>query len=222
MRDCSLGSDLWVFAYGSLMWRPGFASEEALPATLAGYRRCFCIYSVHHRGSPERPGLVLGLDRGGNCRGVAYRVAAADAAPVLAYLTAREQINGVYRAARVPVTLADGGRVDAIAFIAERVHPSYAGALPIATQARLIRAARGSSGTNLEYLASTLEHLAERGVRERELDRVAVAAGAVLVRGGTAGRSLRLPGLVGALRATAVDAPVMRPGDRRRFVHRLA
>ena len=91
-----------MFGYGSLMWRPGFAYEEAQHARLTGYRRCFCIYSVHHRGTPERPGLVLGLDRGGACEGIAYRVAAANAAETARYLRAREQVNGVYREAMCP------------------------------------------------------------------------------------------------------------------------
>ena len=89
--------DLWVFGYGSLMWRPGFAYEDAQHARLTGYRRCFCIYSVHHRGTARRPGLVLGLDRGGACEGIAYRVAARNAAETIRYLRAREQVNGVYR-----------------------------------------------------------------------------------------------------------------------------
>jgi cation transport protein ChaC len=88
------GHDLWVFGYGSLMWRPGFAYEEAQHARLTGYRRCFCIYSVHHRGTTERPGMVLGLDRGGACEGIAYRVSAANATQTTRYLRAREQVNG--------------------------------------------------------------------------------------------------------------------------------
>src|SRR5438552_12225970 len=100
--------DLWVFGYGSLMWRPGFAYEEAQHARLVGYRRCFCIYSVHHRGTPERPGMVLGLDRGGACEGIAYRVAAANVAATTRYLREREQINGVYRDVLVPVRLITG------------------------------------------------------------------------------------------------------------------
>ena len=86
--------DLWVFGYGSLMWRPGFAYEEVHRATLVGYRRCFCLYSTHHRGSPDRPGLVLGLDRGGACHGLVFRVAAERRLATLDYLTAREQISG--------------------------------------------------------------------------------------------------------------------------------
>jgi glutathione-specific gamma-glutamylcyclotransferase len=104
---------LWIFGYGSLMWRPDFAFIERQPARLTGYHRCFCITSTHHRGTAERPGLVLGLDRGGYCAGVAYRVAAEDEACVLAYLRKRELVNGVYREARSTVDLGDGRRVTA-------------------------------------------------------------------------------------------------------------
>ena len=97
------GEDMWVFAYGSLMWRPGFAFEEAQRALLTGYRRCFCIYSVHHRGTPRRLGMVLGLDRGGACEGMAYRISASNSEAIRSYLRAREVINGVYREALVPI-----------------------------------------------------------------------------------------------------------------------
>lgn len=216
-----MSDQLWVFAYGSLMWRPGFDPVEAHRATLAGYRRCFCIYSVHHRGSAARPGLVLGLDRGGNCTGIAYRVADGQRAAVLGYLRAREQVNGVYRQTRVTVTLDDHSRRDAIGFIAERAHPSYAGRLPIDVQARLIRAAQGLSGTNLEYLVSTLDHLSALGLRERELERIMVLAGPVVTRGNGAARAGRIDGLTLALSGTRIGAPVMPPLQRRRFLYRM-
>jgi len=173
---------LWVFAYGSLMWRPGFAYAEARRARLTGYRRCFCIYSVHHRGTPERLGLVLGLDRGGVCEGVAYRIAAADVARTRTYLRDRELVNGVYREAFVPIELEPAagpgpGEVTALAYIVERAHPTYAGRLPLGLQARLIRAGKGVSGANLDYLVSTVRHLGELGIRERELERLVTMAG---------------------------------------------
>ena len=116
--------DLWVFGYGSLMWRPGFAYAEARHARLTGWRRCFCIYSVHHRGTPARPGLVLGLDRGGACEGIAFRIPAPDVAATLHYLREREQVVSVYREALVPLTLVSTGRpeVTALAFLVERAH----------------------------------------------------------------------------------------------------
>ena len=171
--------DLWVFAYGSLMWRPGFPYAEARRARLTGYSRRFCIYSVHHRGTPERLGLVLGLDRGGACEGVAYRIAAADVARTRTYLRARELVNGVYREAFVPIELEQHPAmgVMALAYIVERAHPTYAGWLPLATQARLIRSGKGASGANLDYLMSTVRHLGELGIRERELERLVTMAG---------------------------------------------
>jgi len=173
------GHDLWVFAYGSLMWRPGFAYEEARRGLLTGYRRCFCLYSVHHRGTPQRLGMVLGLDRGGACEGVAYRIAAANVPGIRAYLRAREIVNGVYREAVLPIEL-DGERsqeVPALTFIVERAHPNYAERLPLAKQARLIRGARGLSGANVDYLVSTVRHLRELGIRERELERLVTMVG---------------------------------------------
>lgn len=216
-----MAADLWVFGYGSLMWRPGFAYEDVRPAGLTGYKRCFCIYSVHHRGSPERPGLVLGLDRGGVCHGMAFRIAPERAAETVAYLRAREQVNGVYREAVVPLTLDGGGQVEGLAYLAERAHPSYAGCLPIVKQAALIRAARGLSGTNLDYLNNTLSHLAVLEIRERELERVLVAAGPVFGRGaGEDQRRARSTALVQALRHEPVAAPRMSPVARKRFMHR--
>ena len=217
--------DLWVFGYGSLMWRPGFAFEEARHARLTGYRRCFCIYSVHHRGTAKRPGMVLGLDRGGACEGIAYRVAAANVAKTVRYLRAREQVNGVYREAHVPVELIDGPRreVLALVYIVERAHPSYAGRLSLATQARLIRGGQGVSGNNLDYLISTLRHLNELGIRERELERLLALIGPHTARCGTAGHAS--PYVAGLVRAARVEPPAMRrnlrTGDLRRFLHRL-
>jgi cation transport protein ChaC len=173
------GDDMWVFAYGSLMWRPGFAFEEVRRALLTGYRRCFCIYSVHHRGTPHRLGMVLGLDRGGACEGMAYRIAASDREAVRSYLRAREVINGVYRETLVPIELEGEPirEVLALAYIVERAHPNYAFRLPLAKQARLIRGARGLSGANLDYLVSTVRHLRELGIRDRELERLVTMAG---------------------------------------------
>ena len=162
--------DLWVFGYGSLMWRPGFAYEEAQHARLTGYKRCFCIYSVHHRGTTERPGMVLGLDRGGTCEGIAYRVGGGTRGgddPLSARARAGE--GGLSRDTRAGG--ADRGahiaRCLALAYVAERAHPNYAGQLPLAVQARLVHGAQGVSGANLDYLISTLRHLAELGIRER-------------------------------------------------------
>jgi cation transport protein ChaC len=177
--------DLWIFAYGSLMWRPGFEAEEVVHARLVGWRRSFCIYSRFHRGSDRRPGLVLGLDRGGMCEGIAFRVSANNARQTLRYLREREQVGSVYREALVPVTLLTGERpeVMALAFLVERAHPSYAGDLPLAEQAHVIRGGIGRSGNNIDYLASTLAHLAALGIRERPLERLQAIVGTFAARG---------------------------------------
>jgi cation transport protein ChaC len=217
--------DLWVFAYGSLMWRPGFECAEAAHARLVGWRRSFCIYSHHYRGSPRRPGLVLGLDRGGACEGMAFRVPAASAAATLRYLRAREQVIPVYREALVPVTLMMGERpeVMALAFLVERAHPSYAGALALARQAQLIRGATGRAGSNIDYLVNTLAHLGELGIRERGLERLLGLVGAHLARGEAQGHER--PGaraLMQAYGRRPVRAPRFRPEAGHRFGYRSA
>ncbi len=217
------GGDLWIFGYGSLMWRPGFPYERAVRVRLTGWRRCFCIYSTHHRGNARRPGLVLGLDRGGACEGVAFLVPRHAAAETLAYLRAREQLNGVYRERLLPARMleAEHAEIQVRAYVVERSHPSYAGALGIDRQARIIRATSGISGPNLDYLVATLNHLADLGIRERELERVLAAIGPHFARVGVAG--FETAG-ARALNACCVGEPVlaprMRPCERRRFTHR--
>lgn len=215
--------EFWVFGYGSLMWRPGFAFDDVRRAEAIGYARSFCIYSTHHRGSHERPGLVLGLDRGGACAGRAYRVSPAGRADVIAYLRAREQINGVYRECWVPVWLDDLHRqVLALTYVAERAHPSYAGRLPFRQQVRLIRAARGQSGANVDYLVSTTRHLAEIGVRDRYLERLVSAIGGLFAgRAGGPEASACSRALVAACRLDPPSAPRMPSHARTRFIHRM-
>lgn len=216
--------DLWVFAYGSLMWRPGFAFEEAAHARLTGWSRAFCIYSRFHRGSEARPGLVLGLDRGGQCEGMAFRVAAAKVPAVLSYLREREQIISVYREALVPVTLLTSAEPEmmALAFLVERAHPSYAGRLPLAEQADLIRGAVGRSGSNIDYLVSTLAHLKELGIRERAIERLVGLVGAHVAR--CAGRNQARPNahhvVVHGCRHRRARVRPLRPEDVRRFSYR--
>ena len=174
MEPMSLTSDStadWIFGYGSLMWRPGFAYRAVRPALLRGYHRAFCIHSVHHRGTPEQPGLVLGLDRGGACRGRAYRVARADRAAVLDYLDARERVTHVYHRRRVPIDI-DGRRVAAITYVVDRSHAQYAGKLAPQQIAKIILGGHGESGDNCEYLASTVAHLDELGIADGPLHTV--------------------------------------------------
>ena len=163
--------DLWVFGYGSLMWRPGFDFRERIEARLTGAHRALCVYSFVHRGTPERPGLVLGLDRGGACRGIAFRVAAADRAKTIAYLRAREQATGVYRECvrRVLLKGEPARQVAALCYVVDRGHVQYAGRLPLAEQLHYIRQGHGQSGPNRDYVIATVAAMEALGLRESEL-----------------------------------------------------
>lgn len=174
---------MWVFAYGSLMWRPDFRHAEIRPAVLRGYHRRLCVYSVTYRGTRERPGLVFGLDRGGSCRGRGLRVAAPDVDDVVAYLYEREMINRVYHPRMVGLDLAGGERVEALAFVADRSHEQYAGKIADAAAAALVLQGEGRGGHCIEYLRNTAEHLAELGIRDRHLERVLKLAEARLAGG---------------------------------------
>jgi cation transport protein ChaC len=168
------GSALFVFGYGSLIWRPDFPHVSVHPARLAGWHRSFCIWSHHHRGTAARPGLVLGLRPGGSCRGVAYGVAAAEAERVLAILDARELVAGEYRRTIRPLRLLDSGaRVPAVVYVADRAAPVFCPGLPADRAAAAISKAHGISGANRDYLINTLAGLRAMGVRDRGLERVA-------------------------------------------------
>jgi cation transport protein ChaC len=162
-------SPYWVFGYGSLIWRPGFEHLRAVPALLMGAHRRLCIYSHRHRGTPERPGLVFGLVRGGSCRGMAFEVEAARWPQVHDYLLDREMDRGVYREALRAIHLSDGEAVTALAFMVDERHVQYAGRLEIAEQLRLVRAGIGESGPNDEYVLATARHLAQLGIRDKYL-----------------------------------------------------
>lgn len=163
------GADLWVFAYASLMWRPEFPHTEVRDALLRGYSRRLCIYSHQYRGTPESPGLVFGLDRGGSCKGRVLKVASRDVDEVVAYLYEREMINKVYHP-RMVITEVDGQHVRSLAFIADRGHRQYAGKLEIREAVRLIRQGHGKGGPCMEYLLNTAEHLREIGIHDSHLE----------------------------------------------------
>ncbi len=174
--------EFWVFGYGSLMWNPGFAYEERIAARVSGWHRALCIYSWFHRGTPEAPGLVLGLDRGGSCRGIAFRVAPPNIDATLAYLREREQVTAVYREMTMPAVLVDGSqrRIAALTYVADRSQPQYAGKLPQVDLERLIRQGVGNSGRNPDYLFATVDHMREAGIPDARLfdlaDRLRAAA----------------------------------------------
>ncbi len=162
--------DLWVFGYGSLMWRPGFAHEERRIATVHGYHRSLCIYSHVHRGTPEKPGLVLGLDVGGSCKGVAFRVPAAAASATIDYLRAREQVTLVYKEVHVNIRLDDRRLVPAVCYVADRGHIQYAGRLDRPELERLVIQGEGVSGANPDYVRNTQAHLEDLGIRDATLE----------------------------------------------------
>ena len=175
MVEQSAMTDLWVFAYGSLMWRPGFDFADCIPAILKGRHRALCIYSHVHRGTREQPGLVLGLDRGGACKGLAYRVTAADTAPTLAYLRARELVTHVYRERVLAVSLANGQNVNALTYVVDTRHPQYAKGLTQAATMEHIRNGRGISGDNADYVIQTHTRLQLLGVRDARLAAIVTA-----------------------------------------------
>ena len=164
-------AELWVFGYGSLMWRPGFAFEASAPGLLKGAHRALCVYSEFHRGTKEQRGLVLGLDRGGACRGIAYRVAGGAEEETIAYLREREQVTAVYVEAYRKVRLLDGAArtVEALTYLVDRNHAQYAGALPLEEQLRLVRGGKGQSGANIDYVLNTVRHLEEEGIHDPRL-----------------------------------------------------
>ena len=169
------GGDLWVFGYGSLMWRPGFDFVEQAPARLIGEHRALCVFSWDHRGTPEKPGLVLGLDRGGACRGIAFKVEAARRAATIAYLREREQTTGVYHEVMRSVWLDNDARerVSALAYVVDRGHVQYAGRLSLQEQLHFVRQGHGRSGANRDYVLSTVEAIEAEGFRDPQLHQLA-------------------------------------------------
>jgi glutathione-specific gamma-glutamylcyclotransferase len=165
-------SDAWVFGYGSLMWNPCFQYVETRRALLRGYHRAFCIFSFINRGTPAKPGLALGLDRGGSCSGFAFRLDRENLAAAKALLWEREMRNGVYRPKVLPVRLAGGGRVPALIFVARPDHPQYAGELSSQEAAALVVQGTGVYGTALDYLRYVVRHLDEFGIVDCPLHRV--------------------------------------------------
>ncbi|NRP22689.1 hypothetical protein LPJGGPFB_05949 [Ensifer adhaerens] len=164
--------EFWVFGYGSLMWNPGFRFEERSTARAFGYRRALCVRSWVHRGTQQRPGLVLGLDYGGSCIGTAFRVDGSDKTAVVDYLRERELVTHVYKEKTMPVQLADGRRVPALAYVIDRAHVQYAGALSAPEAAAIVAVSSGKSGPNSEYVFNTLAHLKEMGIRDHWLEEV--------------------------------------------------
>ncbi len=163
--------DLWVFGYGSLMWSPEIPHSDRRAGILHGYHRALCIYSHRHRGSPEKPGLVMGLCRGGSCWGVAFRIPERRVRPALEALWQLEMVNRVYQPRFVPVR-SSGNTFPAVAFIADKSHSQFAGRLSLAATTRLVAQGHGQRGPNIDYLAQTVAHMDELGIRDGHLHRV--------------------------------------------------
>jgi len=163
--------DIWVFGYGSLMWRPGFDYLEQHPAILFGAHRRLCVYSTLYRGTKDKPGLVLGLDRGGSCRGVAFKVSAHHWPDALAYLREREQRINIYDEVwrQVRLTGAENKRVSAMCYVVNRDHELYTGVLGLRRLSELVVQGVGDMGPNPEYVANTVEHLKEMGIHDHHL-----------------------------------------------------
>jgi cation transport protein ChaC len=164
----------WVFGYGSLMWNAGFATPETKAARLHGWHRAFCIYSEHYRGTPDKPGLILGLLPGGACRGLAHRLPLKQYDAVRRYLWTREIDNdGVYEEEVRPIHLADGRTVEALVYLADRAHRQFAGKLSLSKALCLVRQGHGATGSNLDYVLNTVAHLRELGLRDPSLEELA-------------------------------------------------
>ena len=174
--------DLWVFGYGSLMWAPGFAFRERSVGLLRGYHRALCILSTRYRGTHRRPGLVMGLCRGGSCWGMAFRVPAARIPAALRRLWNREMPRRVYRARLVPVRISRGRRVRALAFIADPAHPQFMRELDLHSRAQLVAQGVGERGPCTEYIRATLRHMQALGVGDAHLTRVLETAEAMRAR----------------------------------------
>lgn len=169
------GAGLWIFGYGSLMWRPGFRYRERRAARLFGFHRALCVSSLRYRGTRAKPGLVVGLDRGGSCVGRVFRVAAKDVKRTLAYLHEREMPHGVYDPRWLRV-VTPKGPVRAYVFVVRRDHPQYMGRLPLKRMVARVLAGRGIGGTCLDYLRETVRHMDELCVCDTPLHRVLAQA----------------------------------------------
>ena len=163
---------MWVFGYGSLLWNPGFEVAEMRVATLRDYARSFCMSSIHHRGTIDKPGLVLALDEapGAQCRGMAMRVASGLETQTLEYLRERELISSAYIEKDLDIRFDDQTSVRAVTFVIDANHVQYCGGMPLEEQAQIIAHAVGGRGPNTEYLFNTAQHLHEIGLRDPDLD----------------------------------------------------
>jgi glutathione-specific gamma-glutamylcyclotransferase len=202
------GGDLWVFGYGSLMWSPGFSYIQKTRGRIHGYHRALCILSTRYRGTKRKPGLVMGLCRGGSCWGMAYRVHADSVRRALARLWQREMPRRVYAPRLLQVQIAGRRRVRALAFLADPTHPAYVRELDLHGRARLVAQGIGQRGTAVDYIRHTLAHMRELGVSDPHLERILHTA--LVLRANGSGEARRTAGSGVASRAE-VPAPQRQP-----------
>ena len=175
--------DLWIFGYGSLMWSPGFRPAARKTGLVRGYHRAMCILSHRYRGTPRKPGLVMGLCRGGSCWGIAFRVPAARVRRVMRALWKREMLNNVYVPTLLQVTVGPKQRIRALAFVADATHRQFVRELDLHGRARLVAQGIGERGRCVDYIRNTLEHMLELGVNDPHLARILDAAAGLASRG---------------------------------------
>jgi cation transport protein ChaC len=163
-----------IFAYGSLMWRPDFAFQNSYPARIIGYHRSLCVISHHYRGTPEKPGLVLGLDRGGSCVGVVYEVSHDDWNEVIAHIRQRELITHVYREVIKSVSLLEDQKlVKAITYIVQRDHPQFFAPQSDEQTIAKVKQGIGLAGSCVDYVRNTVVHLKGLGIKDQKLEALA-------------------------------------------------
>jgi cation transport protein ChaC len=196
--------DLWIFGYGSLMWSPGFSYRQKALGRVHGYHRALCILSTRYRGTKRKPGLVMGLCRGGSCWGMAFRVHAEGVRYALAHLWRREMPRRVYAPRLVRVQLGSRRRVRALAFLADPTHPAYVRELDLHGRARLVAQGIGQRGPCVDYIRNTLDHMHELGVNDPHLERILHAAIALRTDGRRTAGS-------GAAARAEVPAPERQP-----------
>jgi cation transport protein ChaC len=196
--------DLWIFGYGSLMWSPGFSFRQKALGRIHGYHRALCILSTRYRGTKRKPGLVMGLCRGGSCWGMAFRVHAEGVRYALARLWQREMPRRVYAPRLLRVQLGSERRVRALAFLADPTHPAYVRELDLHGRARLVAQGIGQRGPCVDYIRNTLDHMHQLGVNDPHLERILQAALALRGDGRRAARS-------GAAARAEVPVPQRQP-----------
>lgn len=164
--------DFWVFGYGSLMWNPEFDYLRSETACLNDFHRCLCLWSVEYRGTPEQPGLVMGLDSGGSCMGRAFLISENNAPEIIAQLNEREMITGAYRSSMESIHLSTGEQVDGVCLVVRHDHPQYAPRLDQKVIVDMVKNAHGQRGSNREYVLNTVSHLREMGMVDDALDHI--------------------------------------------------